>query len=159
MVRRRWIAGMVALGAAMLVGLPGPGTAHEAQCPVCKLDVVQDTETTDNEVAIRFGRKRIEYRCLQCALQDAPSYRGDVTILAPSEVKGKPVLIQRKEGAWSVQPADAVFLSVKSEHRDCWIANRAFATRAGFEKWKQAHPALLKEAEPLALRQVVERKP
>ena len=50
-------------------------------------------------IANRFGRKRIEYRCVYCALSDAKSYNGDITILAPSELKGKPVLLTREGGS------------------------------------------------------------
>ena len=74
-----------------LLGVSGlalrPLWLHEATCPVCKLDVVQDTEKLDNEVALKFGRKRIEYRCVYCALSDAKNFNGDLTILAPSRLK------------------------------------------------------------------------
>src|SRR5688500_13372668 len=100
---------MAALLAAAAGGPARPALAHEAKCPVCKLDVVQDTDKVHNEVALKFGRKRVEYRCVYCALRDAKSYNGDLTILAPSELKGKPVLLSRKEGKWTAQPDTAVF--------------------------------------------------
>ena len=159
-VRRLFLAG--SLAAVVAVPLAGisvrPAFAHEAKCPVCKLDVVQDTDALDNEVALRSGRKRIEYRCVYCALNDARSYTGDLTILAPSELKGKPVLLSRKEGKWSVQPETALFASAgaKVDHRGCAAGYRALTSQPAFEKWVQAHRDLLKDAKPLTLVQLLE---
>ena len=49
--------------------------AHEVPCPLCGLKVVQATKAQDNEVVLRFGKKRIEYRCVYCALADAKKLR------------------------------------------------------------------------------------
>lgn len=141
--------------AAIAVSIAGaiirPADAHEAKCPVCKLDVVQDTDKLDNEVALKSGRKRIEYRCVYCALNDAKSYSGDITVLAPSEVKGKPVLLSRKEGKWSVAPETAVFVGQKVNHRSCQVGYRALTSKDAFEKWQHANHELLKDAKPLNL--------
>lgn len=133
-----------------------PALAHEAKCPVCKLDVVQDTDKLDNEVALRSGRKRIEYRCVYCALSDAKSFTGDITILAPSEFKGKPVLLSRKEGKWSVAPETAVFVGHKVSHRSCELGYRALTTKSAFDKWIHANHDLLKDAKPLTLAGILE---
>src|SRR3954452_4708627 len=79
---RRLLPGsLAALAAAGLwTAAVRPAIAHEAMCPVCKLDVPQDTERQDNEVAIRAGRKRVEYRCVFCALSDAKSFPGEITV-------------------------------------------------------------------------------
>jgi len=162
--RRLFLAGILAAGlTASMAGFSAqPALAHEAKCPVCKLDVVQDTDTLDNEVALRSGRKRIEYRCVYCALNDAKSYTGDLTILAPSELKGKPVVISRKEGKWSVLPETAVFagqgvpVGQKVDHRNCQIGYRALTGQSAFEKWVQGHRELLKDAKPLTLTQMLE---
>jgi hypothetical protein len=154
--RRLLLAG----GLAAALGIGGAGVhraaAHEATCPVCKLDVVQDTQTQDNEVALKFGRKRIEYRCVWCALKDAPTYNGDVTILAPSEVKGKPVIVSRKAGKWSLAPETAVFVGEKVNHRSCQIGYRAFSGKPGFDAHQKKNPELLKDSKPLTLEQMVE---
>lgn len=150
----------VAAALALLLGAaavpPGPALAHEAKCPVCKLDVVQDTATLDNEVALKFGRKRIEYRCVWCALRDAKTYRGDVTILAPSEIKGKPVLLSRKGEEWSVLPESAVFVGHPVSHRQCELGYRALTSREAFDQWIQANASLLEGAQPLTLPQLLE---
>jgi hypothetical protein len=155
--RRSWLTAILA---ALTVGVVGPGAspvmAHEAKCPVCKLDVVQDTKDLDNEVALKYGRKRIEYRCAYCALSDARNYNGDVTILAPSEVKGKPVLLTRNGGKWSVSPETAVFVGEKVNHRQCQLGYRALTNRAAFDKWVHANHSLLKDAKPLTLEQMLE---
>jgi hypothetical protein len=153
LTRRLFIAGNLAL--VLSAGLAGPALrpvlAHEAKCPLCKLDVVQDTDKLDNEVALKSGRKRIEYRCVYCALQDAKSYTGDITILAPSELKGKPVLLARKEGKWSAAPETAVFVGQKVNHRSCQVGYRALTTKDAFDKWVHANHELLKDAKPLTL--------
>ncbi len=135
---------------------PRPAAAHEAKCPVCKLDVVQDTDKLDNEVALRSGRKRIEYRCVWCALKDAKSFTGDITILAPSELKGKPVQLSRKEGKWTMTPETAVFVGQKVNHRECQLGYRALTTKDAFDKWVHANHALLQGAKPLTLEQMLE---
>ena len=156
--RRLLLAGTLA--ALIGTGAAGPALrpalAHEAKCPVCKLDVVQDTDKLDNEVALKSGRKRIEYRCVYCALSDAKSYTGDVTITAPSEIKGKPVLLTRKEGKWAVQPESAVFVGHKVNHRQCQVGYRALTTKDAFEKWIHANHELLKDAKPLTLAEMLE---
>jgi hypothetical protein len=154
--------GLLAATLAVLLGsfcstlVPSPALAHEATCSICKLDVVQDTAQLDNEVALKFGRKRIEYRCVFCALSDAKSFAGDVTILAPSELKGKPVLLTRTSGEWKVAPESAVFVGHKVNHRSCQLGYRALTTRAAFEPWVQANPALLNGARPLSLKEMLE---
>jgi len=154
---------LAAACAAALATFPGgttgllPAWAHEAQCPFCRLDVVQDTPEQDNEVVLRYGKKRIEYRCVYCALAHARTeFTGDLIILAPSEIKGKPVVLSRKEGRWAVMPETALFLAAKAEHRQCAVAYRAFTGRAGFEAYLKRHAALLGEAKPLSLAQMVE---
>ena len=156
---RCWLlaGGLAALMAAPLAGVAvRPALAHEAKCPVCKLDVVQDTDKLDNEVALKFGRKRIEYRCVYCALQDAKNYQGDLTILAPSEVKGKPVLLTRKAGKWAAAPETAVFVGHKVNHRQCQLGYRALTTRDAFDKWVHANHELLQDAKPLTLQELLD---
>ena len=148
------LAALLSLGAAALMAQPV--AAHEATCPMCKLDVVQDTATQDNEVALRYGRKRIEYRCVYCALSDAKNFTGDVTILAPSELKGKPVLLERAGGQWKVSPESAVFVGEKVNHRSCQVGYRALTNRAAFDRWVQANKALLNDAKPLSLKEMLE---
>ena len=100
-VTRRVFAGLFA--ATLLAPFTTPAAfAHIAPCPYCSMTIAQDTDTQDNEVALRIGRKRIEYKCVYCALAEAQTeYEGDLTILAPSEKKGEPVVIARKDGKWT----------------------------------------------------------
>jgi hypothetical protein len=159
--RFRLRGGPLAAGAFLLlsVGVAGGATvrAHETDCPRCKLPVVQDTATRDNEVALRYGRKRIEYRCVACALAEARTeYKNDLTILAPSEIKNKPVVLARKSGTWSALPADAVFVGHKVAHRHCHLGYRAFTTRAAFDAHVKANAKLLAGAKPLTLAELLE---
>ncbi|MBC8102367.1 MAG: hypothetical protein H7Z41_07245 [Cytophagales bacterium] len=158
--RRALTAGLPALLAALtLPGLfvPRPAAAHEASCPLCKLPVTQDTAAQDNEVALRYGRKRIEYKCVSCAITDTNrgAYQsGDVTILAPSETKGRPIPVTRTGGKWSA-PTGTVFVGVKASHRICQETYRAFTSRAAFDAYVKKNQARLKDARPLTLDQMI----
>lgn len=153
----RVVLGAALLGVLMAAGVgPRPVFAHEAKCPICSLDVPQDTTQQDNEVAIRSGRKRIEYRCVSCALHDAVTYKGDITVLAPSDVKGQPVLLTRKDGSWSSTPANVLFVGQKVPHASCPLGYRVFTTRAAFDAWTHKNHALLGDATPLSLPQMIE---
>ncbi len=70
---RRFLTSSVTLSLALtaLTGLlPLPALAH-GNCPVCKLAVLADTKDQDNETGIRIGKRRIDYRCVYCALSEA----------------------------------------------------------------------------------------
>lgn len=132
------------------------GRAHEAKCPHCQADVVQDTPEQDNEVPLMYGKKRIEYRCVMCAIADAEkSYKGDLKILAPSEKKGKPVEISRIEGKWSV-PDSTVFIGYKIKHRYCDRGYRAFNTKAAFAAHVEKYKVQLRDAKPISLAELVQ---
>ncbi len=149
-----------ALGAfatlALAAAVVTPAFAHEAPCPYCKLKITQDTPTQDNETVLRLGRKRIEYKCVYCAMADANTkYKdADVTILAPSETKAAPVEITRTAGKWAA-PAGAVFVGVKASHRICHITYRALTNKAAFDKYVAANKAQLADARPLTLDQML----
>ena len=155
---RRWVLGLAAmLATAGIGGGLFPAQAHEGKCPVCKLDVPQDTEQQDNEVALKFGRKRIEYRCVWCALTDAKTIQGDVTVLAPSEIKGKPVTLVRKADQWSAAPEAAVFVATKVNHRQCQVGYRAFTNPNAAEAYIKKNAAVVGEtAKPQTLAQLLE---
>jgi hypothetical protein len=152
---RRVFAGLVAAFALAAGGI-APAFAHEAPCPLCKVKITQDTPTLDNETVLRLGRKRIEYKCVYCALTEANTrYKtSDVTILAPSEKKGAPVEITRKGGTWNA-PDGAVFVAVKASHRICQETYRAFTSQAGYDAYVAKNKAKLPDAKPLTLIEMV----
>lgn len=157
---RRTFLAILAAGVATSLSLPltSPALAHEADCSVCSLPVVQDTDKQDNEVKMRYGRKRIEYRCLYCAMTDAQNELkdGEIAIAAPSEKKGQPVVVKRANGKWSA-PEGAVFAAKKANHRVCQITYRAFHSKSGFDAWVKAHPDQFdKESKPVTLEQLLE---
>lgn len=136
--------------------LSRPASAHETPCPYCKMKVTQDTATQDNETALRYGRKRIEYKCVWCAIADTNvgKYKdSDVTILAPSETKSQPIEIKRTGGKWSA-PAGTVFVGVKASHKVCQDTYRAFTTKAAFDAYVAKNQATVKGAKPLTLDQL-----
>ncbi len=130
--------------------------AHEAKCPHCELDLTQNTPEQDNEVVLKFGKKRIEYKCVLCAIADAEkSYMGDLTVLAPTEIKGKPVEIIRKDGKWAA-PESTVFIGHKVKHRYCDRGYRAFTSRAAFDGHVQKNKGILRDAQPIGLEEMVQ---
>ncbi len=135
--------------------------AHEAPCAFCKRDIVQDTKQADNETALRFGRKRIEYRSVFCALSDAQNAKafasGTVTILAPSEKKGLPIPVTRTSGGkWSV-PDNTVFLGAeKVNHATCAGTYRAFTSRAALDAYVKTNAkSISPDAKPLTFAELL----
>ena len=148
---KRLIALLLLVGAAVPAAL-----AHDVPCPLCGLRLVQATEDRDNEVVLRYGRKKIEYRCVYCALADAKKYDGDLIVYAPSETKGQPVLLQRTGGKWQtvkeeggklVPEQGVVFLNAFESHKECAALSRAFHSQAGFDAYRPK----ARNAKPLGL--------
>ena len=145
----------VVLTGSLIGTVMTPAIAHETKCPYCKLPVVQDTKELDNEVLLRVGNKRIEYRCVMCAFaQSKAKFKGDLTILAPTNVKGKKVTITRKSGQWSADPSTVVFVYQKGDHKQCQELYRAVPdekTAAAYAKNKGFN-----DAKFLTLAQMIE---
>ncbi|HEX8236160.1 MAG TPA: hypothetical protein VF600_09410 [Abditibacteriaceae bacterium] len=159
MNKRRFLKGtLLMLGLCALTAAAAPLQAHEGDCPLCSLPVVQDTPEQANEVALRYGRKRIEYRCVYCALKEAHTeYSGDLSILAPSEDKSAPVVLKRTNKKWSADPQNAIFVAQKANHKVCQITYRAFATRVAFDAYAKKHGDLFdKDIKPLTLSQMLD---
>lgn len=159
MNRNKIIRAGIRLGLAAVMAwavMTVPLQAHETKCPHCELDVVQDTPQQDNEVVLKFGKKRIEYKCVMCAIADAEkSYTGNLTVITPTEVKGKKVEIIRKDGKWSA-PEGAVFVGHKVKHRYCDRGYRAFTSLSAFNAHVQKNKAILRDAQPISLDQMVQ---
>ena len=121
------LAAMLFVGSTVLTSSTRPAFAHEAPCPYCTMTITPDTATQDNETVLKAGRKRIEYKCVYCALAEAKTeYKGDLTITTPSEKKGAPIIIKRVGGVWSV-PANTTFVSTsRIKHKVCHVQARAF---------------------------------
>ena len=138
--RRKTLGGLAAL---FVVGSTGVWSstrvamAHEAPCPYCAMKITQDTPTRDNETVMKYGRKRIEYKCVYCAVAEAKTEytKGDVTIFAPSEKKGAPVIVKRTGGKWSAPDGATFVVTQRIKHKMCHVQARAFSTNAA----AQAH--------------------
>lgn len=112
-------------------------SAHEADCPYCDRAITQDTATQDNETVLKYGKKRIEYKCVYCAVSEAQTEysKGDLSIAAPSEKKGAPVLIKRVDGKWSA-PSGVVFVAdMPLKHKTCQVTARAFTSKSAAESY------------------------
>lgn len=123
---------------SLTLGAFSMASAHEGECPYCKMKLVQNTKDQDNEVVVKFGNKRIEYRCIYCVVKDAGRYKSDLVVYAPSEKVGEPVVLKRTEGKWSA-PAGTVFLNTFKKHADCAEQARAFSTKDAFDKYVTGH--------------------
>lgn len=142
------------LALVLTTGAALPAFAHETKCPYCKMDVVQNTKTEDNEVVLRYGNKRIEYRCVLCAIAQAKSkFKGDVTIITPSTAKGKLITISRKDGKWSA-PAGTTFVYQKGSHSKCEALYRAATSHEAATAYAKSKG--LSEAKHLSLAEMVE---
>lgn len=119
------------------LGLSSIAFAHEGECPYCKIKLVQNTKDQDNEVVLKVGNKRIEYRCVYCVFKDQKRYQGDLVVYAPSEKKGEPVILKRTGGKWSA-PDGAVFINTFKKHVDCSMLSRAFTNKAAFDAYVKA---------------------
>lgn len=159
--RRKVIGGLaVALMAASTSLLPSfteTVLAHEAPCPYCSQKITQDTDQQDNETVLKYGRKRIEYKCVYCALVDSKTaYKGDLTILAPSEKKGQPVTLRRTGGKWSSTTEGAAFVAQKANHKVCHVTYRAFSSQSAAQAYIAERKAQLPDAKPLTLAGLLE---
>ena len=125
---------LATLAVAFSMSLALPALAHEGECPVCKLKLVQNSKTQDNEVVVKTGNKRIEYRCVYCIIKDQKRYKGDLVVYAPSEKVGEPVVLKRTDGKWTA-PEGAVFLNAFKSHNDCAGLSRAFTNKAAFDAY------------------------
>lgn len=134
--------------AALLLAVSMSAFAHEGTCPLCKTALLQNTKTQDNEVVVKFGNKRIEYRCVFCIIKDQSRYKTDLIVYAPSEKVGEPVVLKRTAGKWSA-PDGTVFLNVFKKHSECAELSRAFSSRAAFDKY--VADKKIADAKPLTL--------
>lgn len=132
--RRTLLAGIAALTTA--IALPAlnvtPAFAHEAPCPYCQMTVNDATAAV-----LRSGRKRVEYKCVYCALAEAKTeFKGDLTVSSPSEKAGKPVVLKRTGGKWTAMPATAYFVSPQHlKHSKCQAQARAFTSKAAAQSF------------------------
>jgi hypothetical protein len=132
----------------VILAIAASSAAHEGDCPYCKLKLVQNNKEQDNEVVVKFGNKRIEYRCISCIIKDQARYKSDLIVYAPSEKVGEPVVLKRTGGKWSA-PAGSVFLNAFTKHDDCAELSRAFSSKDAFSAYAKMHGA--ETAKPLSL--------
>ncbi len=135
------------------LGMSTMASAHEGDCPYCKLKLVQNTKEQDNEVVLKTGNKRIEYRCVYCVFKDQKRYKGDLVVYAPSEKVGEPVVLKRTAGVWTAKEG-TVFLNTFKNHTDCSALSRAFSSKEALAAYAKKHN--VKEVQSLSLTQLIE---
>ena len=153
----RRIAGILAV--LLFSGsLISSASAHEAPCPYCAQTITQDTKEQDNETVLKIGRKRIEYKCVFCALAEAQTeYKGNLTILAPSEKKGEPIKLERQDGHWKTGAEGVRFVAQKGNHKICQVLYRAFTSEEAAKAYIQKNKEHLADAKPITLSQMLEQ--
>lgn len=149
--RRILIAAVVLAASTLPIA---SASAHEAECPYCDRAITQDTATQDNETFLKYGKKRIAYKCVYCAVSDARTEypKGDLSIVAPSEKKGAPVIVKRVGGKWSA-PAGVVFVAnMPLKHKTCQVMARAFTNKSAANSYIKAKKL---STSPMTLAQLV----
>lgn len=147
----------IGLAIAAVIGIGGviqSTPAAENKCDYCDLKIIPDTKTQDNVTRMSVKGKRYQYRCVLCAIGEAKEDfpKENVTIYAPSEKKGKPVVIKMSGGKWSASPKSAVYLKAPVKHRQCHLGYRAFSSKAALAAWAKKNDWPNK---PLSLSQMV----
>jgi hypothetical protein len=138
---------------ALLLLVSAFAFSHEGDCPYCKMPLVQNSKDQDNEVVVKFGNKRIEYRCVYCVIKDQKRYKIDLVVYAPSEKVGEPVVLKRTAGKWSA-PEGAIFLNTFKKHSECAELSRAFSSRSAFDKYVADKKVV--DAKPLTLTEFID---
>lgn len=156
--RRMGVVAATALTLGAIAGgvVNSPALAHEGECSFCSMPIVQNSAKVDNEVVLKAGSKNTDYRCVYCAMSEAHSnIKGDLTIIAPAEAKGKNVTIKRVAGKWVVSPPSALFVGAKVSHRYCQTGYRAVTSRKAFDAYVKANKKVVGDAKPLTLAQMI----
>ena len=119
------------LGALAL--LSSVAVAHAAPCGYCHKPIV------GTPYVLKNAKHSEQFKCAYCAVADASGaddWKGDVTMIAPSENAKKPVTLKRVGGKWKQFPASAVFTEASPiRHSKCGEQYRAFTTKAAAQKY------------------------
>ena len=145
---------MLLLGITALSGAAANAHNHGqgVECAYCEIDVAPA-----DVVTMTHAGKVHKYKCVYCALDEAQGkYKsGNVVVSAPSEKKGKPVVIRRVGGKW-ISPAGASFVGpAKLRHPICHIQYRAFTSRAAAQAHIAKNKKMLGNVQPLSFAQVL----
>lgn len=127
-------------------------SAHGVECAYCSIDVAPA-----DVVTMTHAGKAHKYKCVYCALDEAQGeYKnGNAVVSAPSEKKGKPVVIRRVGGKW-ISPAGASFVGpAKLRHPICNVQYRAFTSRAAAQAYIAKNKKSLGNVQPLSFAQVL----
>lgn len=85
------------------------------------------------------------FKCTYCAIAQAQTeaeWKGDVTLISPSEDPKKPVTVKRVSGKWKMFPATAAFTEASPiKHKKCGEQFRAFTTKAAAQAYIQSGQA------------------
>lgn len=113
--------------------LASVAVASAAQCAYCHKSIDGVPYVLKNQAHTE------SYKCAYCAVAEAvgeADWKGDVTMISPSENPKKPVTVKRVGGKWKMYPTTAVFTEASPiKHRVCGEQYRAFTTRAAADAY------------------------
>jgi hypothetical protein len=76
--------------------------------------------------------------------------------LAPSEKKGEPIKLERKDTKWTASAEGVRFVAQKGSHKVCQMLYRAFTTEEAAQAYIEKNKSQWPDAKPLTLAQMLE---
>lgn len=146
-------ATIIAFGAAAFGAASTRASAGNEKCPECELPNEKATAAT-----LKHGGKTIVFRCVYCVLDEAQGddFKGDLSIVAPTEKVGRSIWIKRVRGKWSATAGASFVAAQRMRHRTCPETYRAFSSRAAAQNYIAKNRALVGNVSPLNLAQMLQ---
>ena len=118
---------------AILALLTSGAVGFAAQCGYCHKSIEGTPYILKNKTHSEA------FKCTYCAIAEAQGeadWKGDVTMISPSENPKKPVTVKRIGGQWKMFPTTAVFTEASPiKHKKCGEQFRAFTTKAAAQAY------------------------
>ena len=130
-----------------------PAQAANRMCPYCAMPL----GAPSTQVWLHSGSKKVAYRCVFCAVSEAKTeYKGNLSILAPTENRKKPLIIKRTGGHWSSNLKGASFVgNMKVHHKSCPTSEHAFTSRAAAKRYIAQHKDVLSNGMLMSFNQFI----
>jgi hypothetical protein len=130
-----------------------PAQAANRMCPYCAMPL----GAPSTQVWLHSGSKKVAYRCVFCAVSEAKTeYKGNLSILAPTENRKKPLIIKRTGGHWSSNLKGASFVgNMNVSHKSCPTSEHAFTSSAAAKKYIAQHKDVLSNGMLMSFNQFI----
>lgn len=93
-------------------------------------------------VQATVGKSQKKFRCIHCALTGLKGEKRDYLLQAKTPLDGKTVRLTHRNRAWASSPRTTVFLILPERAGECLDVHQPFATRAEFDRYLKANPAV-----------------